>query len=249
MARLSAKQLRSYDAAGLLTPARTDADTGYRYYHPGQLRTALTISMLRSLDIPLERIGELLVAGDDEAQALPQDRAERCTDEIAARQRAARSLARLSSDRELMPHVVTTGSDPEVHLIARTATTTSEALYRDSTQLIDALIEELRRRPTSRLSASTPSTSTPSSRSPSASRPATPPRRHHPPRRPRRAGAPHRPVRRTRHSPTTRSSHGLRSAATSCVARSASATSTTPHTSPQTGSYEVSISITTPGGP
>jgi DNA-binding transcriptional MerR regulator len=143
MTRLSAKQLRTYDAAGLLKPARTDAETGYRYYHPGQLRTALTISLLRSLDIPLERIGELLVAGDDEAQALLSAEQERLHDEIAARQRAARSLARLSSDRDLMPHEVTTGTDPERHLIARTATTTSEALHRDSTELIDALVAEL----------------------------------------------------------------------------------------------------------
>jgi DNA-binding transcriptional MerR regulator len=79
MARLSAKQLRAYDAAGLLAPARTDPETGYRYYHPRQVRTALTIAMLRSLDVPLERIRELLVAGDAEIQALLAGERARCS--------------------------------------------------------------------------------------------------------------------------------------------------------------------------
>ncbi len=143
MARLSAKQLRAYDAAGLLAPARTDPETGYRYYHPRQVRTALTIAMLRSLDVPLERIRELLVAGDAEIQALLAGERARLLAEAAERERVARSLARLSGDRELMPYEVTTATEPELPLATVTTTTTAERLHRDATALVARAVDAL----------------------------------------------------------------------------------------------------------
>jgi DNA-binding transcriptional MerR regulator len=53
---LSIKALRYYDETGLLTPAHVDPDTGYRWYRPGQARRAATISVLRSMGMPLERV-------------------------------------------------------------------------------------------------------------------------------------------------------------------------------------------------
>lgn len=38
LGRVSVRMLRHYDAIGLLTPARTDPATGYRYYQADQLR-------------------------------------------------------------------------------------------------------------------------------------------------------------------------------------------------------------------
>lgn len=59
-ARLSPKALRLYAESGLLPPARTDADTGYRWYSPAQLPRARQIAQLRQVDMPLSRIGSVL---------------------------------------------------------------------------------------------------------------------------------------------------------------------------------------------
>ena len=58
--RLSAKALRLYDELGLLPPARVDADSGYRYYEPGQLEQARLIAALRQLQVPLAEIKAIL---------------------------------------------------------------------------------------------------------------------------------------------------------------------------------------------
>ncbi|MFG3437450.1 MerR family transcriptional regulator [Nonomuraea sp. NPDC047897] len=60
LSRLSVKQLRHYDELGLLVPAHVDDDTGYRYYRASQARAALSIGLLRSLDVPLAVVGEVL---------------------------------------------------------------------------------------------------------------------------------------------------------------------------------------------
>jgi len=60
VARLSVKQLRHYADLGLLPPARVDPATGYRYYRVEQARDALTVGLLRSLDVPLPAVTEVL---------------------------------------------------------------------------------------------------------------------------------------------------------------------------------------------
>lgn len=42
--RLSAKALRLYDELGLLTPARVDPVSGYRFYDPAQLERARLVA-------------------------------------------------------------------------------------------------------------------------------------------------------------------------------------------------------------
>lgn len=59
-ALLSAKALRLYAERGLLTPHRIDAVNGYRYYHPDQVRVGRLIALLRSADLPLERVEHLM---------------------------------------------------------------------------------------------------------------------------------------------------------------------------------------------
>ncbi|MEU9212445.1 MerR family transcriptional regulator [Streptomyces sp. NPDC048415] len=54
--RLSPKALRFYDELGLLTPARVDPATGYRFYAPEQLEQARLVAWLRRLGMPLARI-------------------------------------------------------------------------------------------------------------------------------------------------------------------------------------------------
>lgn len=58
--RLSRKALRLYDEMGLLRPAWVDPDSGYRYYAVAQALEAEKIRLLRSLEVPLEEIVELL---------------------------------------------------------------------------------------------------------------------------------------------------------------------------------------------
>ena len=57
---LSPRRLRSYAAAGLLVPAAVDSSSGYRYYSPGQLRSAQVIDALRNAGICLADIAVLL---------------------------------------------------------------------------------------------------------------------------------------------------------------------------------------------
>jgi protein phosphatase len=54
--RLSIKALRLYDESGLLPPAWTDPESGYRYYGPGQLDRARLVAWLRRVGMPLAEI-------------------------------------------------------------------------------------------------------------------------------------------------------------------------------------------------
>ena len=63
---LSARALRFYDEAGVLSPAATSLSTGYRYYGEDQLALARRIRELRRLDLPLVEIRALLA--DDDSQ-------------------------------------------------------------------------------------------------------------------------------------------------------------------------------------
>ena len=58
--RLSPKALRLYDGLGLLSPARVDEFSGYRYYEPGQLDQAGLIATLRNVGVPLAAVREWL---------------------------------------------------------------------------------------------------------------------------------------------------------------------------------------------
>jgi DNA-binding transcriptional MerR regulator len=58
--RLSPKALRFYDGLGLLSPARVDELSGYRYYEGAQLEQARLIATLRQVGVPLTTVKELL---------------------------------------------------------------------------------------------------------------------------------------------------------------------------------------------
>lgn len=60
IAQVSSRQLRFYDQLGLLQPARTDSQTGYRYYSIRQLPRLNSILALKELGLSLEQIGPLL---------------------------------------------------------------------------------------------------------------------------------------------------------------------------------------------
>ncbi len=67
--RLSPKALRLYGEMGLLVPEHVDATTGYRWYSAGQLQRARVVAVLRQLQMPLSRIGEVVDLPPAEAAA------------------------------------------------------------------------------------------------------------------------------------------------------------------------------------
>jgi effector-binding domain-containing protein len=75
--RLSVKSLRNYADAGLLTPAWVDPSSGYRYYTYAQVTQAEVIRVLRTLEMPLDEIREVLFAtsGDVVTKVLDRHRA------------------------------------------------------------------------------------------------------------------------------------------------------------------------------
>jgi DNA-binding transcriptional MerR regulator len=65
--RLSYKALRLYDAMGLLLPAFVDEQSSYRYYSEEQIEKAKLIGLLRQLEMPLNRIAQVLTLLGSEA--------------------------------------------------------------------------------------------------------------------------------------------------------------------------------------
>jgi DNA-binding transcriptional MerR regulator/effector-binding domain-containing protein len=103
--RLSVKALRHYDDLGLLRPARVDVATGYRYYDRRQAPAAIAIALLRSLDVALPAIRELLARDDPDALArvLDHERARRAR-EIVQAESALRSIERLMRAGTVFPY-------------------------------------------------------------------------------------------------------------------------------------------------
>jgi DNA-binding transcriptional MerR regulator len=96
LSRLTVKTLRHYDECGLLVPARVDARTGYRYYRLSQIRDARIISLLRSLDLPIDEIRLLLTERDTlAARDILQRHRERTRERLAAAQRTLSFIERL----------------------------------------------------------------------------------------------------------------------------------------------------------
>jgi len=94
--RLSIKALRHYADAGLLEPAWVDPSSGYRYYTYAQATQAEVIRVLRSLEMPLDEIREVLGAADDAvvAKVMERHRA-RLEDQLAHQSRMLAFLRRL----------------------------------------------------------------------------------------------------------------------------------------------------------
>ncbi|MGX2995852.1 MerR family transcriptional regulator [Streptomyces sp. JNUCC 64] len=107
LCRLSVKQLRHYDATGLLTPTRVDTRTGYRLYDPARARDALTIALLREMDLPLAVIARALAAGP----------AERAPLLLAERDRLAERIRRDRARMEVLEHLAEGG--PPGHRVSR----------------------------------------------------------------------------------------------------------------------------------
>ncbi|KQY60757.1 hypothetical protein ASD11_10160 [Aeromicrobium sp. Root495] len=89
---LSAKALRHYHRLGLLEPATVDPGTGYRTYGVEQVPDAQLIRHFRSLEMPLDVIGQLLRAEDAERTALIAAHLQRMEDRLAETRDAVTAL-------------------------------------------------------------------------------------------------------------------------------------------------------------
>lgn len=109
MVRLSVKALRLYADRGLLLPAYTDPETSYRYYKPSQAKRAEIIRILRSVDMPLNEILQVLGAEEPaEASALLLAHRERMAEQLRMQQRMLVYLESLIENKErIMPYEIT----------------------------------------------------------------------------------------------------------------------------------------------
>lgn len=123
--RLSVKALRHYDELGLLRPDHVDLGTGYRYYDRRQAPVAIAIALLRSLDVPLPAIRELLADGPDAdtLTAILDRERERQAREIARAESALRSIERLVHAGTVFPYEVIVRDEPAVTLLVVEGTT------------------------------------------------------------------------------------------------------------------------------
>jgi DNA-binding transcriptional MerR regulator len=116
---LSPHALRFYDKHGLLHPVEIDPNNQYRLYGLDQLDTAITIRLLRELEVPLREIAALLTAGQPEIER----RLELHRSHIAARRarddKIVRELDRmLGHDRSALHYDIAVVDVPSMRVIS-----------------------------------------------------------------------------------------------------------------------------------
>jgi DNA-binding transcriptional MerR regulator len=150
LTRISVRMLRHYDAHGVLTPARVDDDTGYRWYAAGQLDDAMLVRQLRDVGFGVPAIGALIDARATTTftHALEQQRAVLVDDARAAQHR----LDLIDRMRETHQKEQTMSSTHTVTIETRpfaarrvVALRGTIPTYRDEDQLWDRLMPELGR--------------------------------------------------------------------------------------------------------
>ncbi|MFF5077682.1 MerR family transcriptional regulator [Actinoplanes sp. NPDC000266] len=105
-AGLTPKALRLYDETGLLRPAAVDAESGYRFYEPGQLDRARLIAELRRIGMPLAEIAEVCALEPAAAAEAVEAFWRRVTADTAARARLTSLLvADLTGRDTTMPKI------------------------------------------------------------------------------------------------------------------------------------------------
>jgi DNA-binding transcriptional MerR regulator len=139
--RLSVKALRHYDELGLLRPARVDVATGYRWYDRRQAPAAIAVALLRSLEVPLPAIRELLASGDPAvlARVLEEERARRAR-EIVRAESALRSIERLVQAGTVFPYDIAERDEPARTLLVVEGTTTADLHVPFGTALVAELL-------------------------------------------------------------------------------------------------------------
>ncbi|NYI04635.1 MerR family transcriptional regulator [Allostreptomyces psammosilenae] len=142
LCRLSVKQLRHYDETGLLTPVRVDALSGYRYYAPEQARDALTIALLREMDLPLAVIAQALTADPERRARILRAERDRLAARISRDQARLEVLERLAEDG-LPDYEVTMSTEPERRLAVVRAVCSPAEIGQRFAECVGRLLSEL----------------------------------------------------------------------------------------------------------
>lgn len=141
--RLSIKALRHYADVGLLSPAYVDPHTGYRYYSREQARDAVMIAMLRSLDISIPVVRELLRADETKLDALLENETSKLEAELTRKRAALQTIERIRREGNLMPYNVAIRHEHAYSVAIKSIKTRAETLLSDSTDLVYTLFDEL----------------------------------------------------------------------------------------------------------
>jgi DNA-binding transcriptional MerR regulator len=143
---LTVRAVRHYGELELLPPAWVDDETGYRYYASRQLVDAEAIKRLRSLELPLDEIREILRLSDDAVRERLAEHRERLLRQAETTNQILHELNRLIDGKEpLVPARKITVSDvdvqelPEQHVLR----IRQEATMEELPTLIPAAIGEL----------------------------------------------------------------------------------------------------------
>ena len=88
---LTVKRLRHYHDTGVITAARIDEHTGYRWYSPDQVADAVVLATLRDSGVGLQEIGRILGSAEDRTQLVADALGRTRADLEAARDRVARA--------------------------------------------------------------------------------------------------------------------------------------------------------------
>jgi DNA-binding transcriptional MerR regulator len=133
IARVSARLLRFYEEIGLLTPAHTDPQTGYRHYALAQLGDLNRIIVLKELGFSLEQVHDIVRAkvGADELRRmllLRRNEVTRTLDQEVTRLRQIEArISQLESDGTLSADDVTIRAEPAGRLFSLRRTVPSFA--------------------------------------------------------------------------------------------------------------------------
>lgn len=142
--RLSIRMLRHYDEVGLLRPALVDPSSGYRYYSLAQASDAQKIRLLRSLEMPLEEIKELLAASPEALQAHLHQHRLRLEARLAQYQQAIYTLEHLSS-QQLTSYTVGLRQEAPQFVLTKRCRSSLEAMKADLGKVFGELFAVLGR--------------------------------------------------------------------------------------------------------
>jgi DNA-binding transcriptional MerR regulator len=116
LAGLTVGALRHYHEQGLLAPARTDPDTGYRSYARSQLDDARLVGRLRDLGLSLPDVRAFLAADPAERHRRLSAHRSRMLAALARTQRQIHWLNRaIDHEEPIMPATSTDATDAAVH--------------------------------------------------------------------------------------------------------------------------------------
>ena len=141
---LSIKALRLYDELELLSPAFIDSRTGYRYYEPAQASRARAIALLRSLEMPLSEIKELIAETDpDKLRSKLEKHRVALETRLAEHQFMLRRVEQLMKRGELMSYEVKIKEVEPTQVVGMVMETSPEDISADAPRAYQQLYGSL----------------------------------------------------------------------------------------------------------